>query len=276
MSTTSKKSIEQVLAAFENGNIPQAIAYSTFTPPGNIPACKWTKHNRALAFLQGTGDARGFNQWKEVGRHVKKGTKSIYILGPVLKKSNGKGEIEDLQTAEKTEVENLQCVGYYGISVFRVEDTEGEPLEYITLDTKTLPLADVAEKWGIDIKTGAFNSEYYAYYSNSRKEIVMVTDDNAVFFHELAHAAHYRIDPKANKADTIEKEIIAELSAAALCQITGKQMNTGNHYRYIKSYAELKNLSLFKACMKVLDTCIKVIDEIIKASENYSSSEKVA
>ena len=62
MTTSAQKSINQLLAAFENGNLPQAIAYSTFTPPSNIPAYKWSMHNRALAFLQGTGDARGFNK----------------------------------------------------------------------------------------------------------------------------------------------------------------------------------------------------------------------
>ena len=69
---------------------------------------------------------------------------------------------------------------------------------------------------------------------NFRKEIVMATNEEAIFFHELAHAAHYRIDPKAINADKSEKELIAELSAAALCQLTGKKLNIGNHFRYIK------------------------------------------
>ena len=91
MSTaTASKAVNQILAAFENGNLPQAIAYSTFTPPANIPAYRWTARNRALAFLQMTGDARGYQQWKEAGRNVKKGSKAIYILGPVMKKSKSK------------------------------------------------------------------------------------------------------------------------------------------------------------------------------------------
>ena len=42
----------------------------------------------------------------------------------------------------------MKCIGYYTIPVFRMEDTEGEPLEYASLDVKSLPLADIARKWG--------------------------------------------------------------------------------------------------------------------------------
>lgn len=262
MTTSAQKSIDQLLAAFENGNLPQAIAFSTFTPPENIPAYKWTQHNRALAFLQGTGDARGFKQWKDAGRYVKKGAKSIYILGPILKKSNVKGEIVDPATGETQEIDNVNCVGYYGIPVFRMEDTEGEPLSYVSFDTKTLPLIDIAERWGIEVKTGSFTGEYYGYYSPVRQEIVLATDSERTFIHELSHAAHYRVDPKAKDLPKWQKEIIAELSAGALLYMMGKEGYTQKHFDYIKSYAENENLSPIKACMQLLDTCIKVVNTI--------------
>jgi hypothetical protein len=53
---------------------------------------------------------------------------------------------------------------------------EGQPKQYAQLDTKTLPLADVAERWGLEIKTGSFNGEYLGYYSSDKKEIVLATD----------------------------------------------------------------------------------------------------
>jgi antirestriction protein ArdC len=276
MNTSASKAVNTILEAFENGNLPQAIAHSTFNPPSNIPAYKWTRRNRAIAFLQNTGDARGFNQWKEAGRYVKKGSTAIYILGPVLKKTNDVIEIEDPATGEVQRLEDKKCVGYHAIPVFRMEDTEGEPLEYAPLDPKSLPLADVALSWGLEVKAGAFNGAYYAYYSGARQEIVMATDDESVFFHELAHAAHYRIDQNAAKAPAWEKELIAELSAAALCQMFGKTLNTGNHYRYIKHYAEEAKLSPVKACMKILDTCLQVIEAIAKEADNLSSVQKAA
>jgi hypothetical protein len=33
-------------------------------------------------FFVGTRDARGWTQWKEAGRHIKKGSKAFTILAP--------------------------------------------------------------------------------------------------------------------------------------------------------------------------------------------------
>jgi len=261
------KAVNQILTAFENGNLPQAIAYSTFSPPSNIPAYKWTQRNRALAFLSGTGDARGYNQWREAGRFVKKGSKSIYILGPIIIKQQANEVIEIVETTgEVNKIDNMKCVGYHAIPVFRMEDTEGELLEYAQLETKTLPLADVAERWGLEVKAGAFNGEYYGYYSNDKKEIVLASDNERTFLHELSHASHYRVDSKAETAPKWEKEIIAELSASALLFMLGKVGHTGNSYKYISRYAEEANLSIVTASMKILNTCLKVINEILSAS----------
>lgn len=273
MNTTSSaasKAVNQILAAFENGNLPQAIAYSTFTPPSNIPAYKWSAKNRTLAFLQNTGDARGFNQWKEAGRYVKKGSKAISILGPVLKKSNEVIEIEDPTTGETQQLDNMKCVGYHAISVFRMEDTEGEPLQYAHLETKELPLAEVAERWGLEIITGAFNGNYYGYYSSEKKEIVLASDNERTFLHELSHAAHYHIDPQAYALPKWQKEIIAELSAGALLYMMGKDGHIKSHFNYITSYAKEANISTVKACMQILDTCFKVIDSIIIEADSCS------
>lgn len=257
------KALETILDAFTKGNIPKAIAFSTFNPPSNIPAYKWSRKNRALAFLQGTGDARGFNQWKEVGRYVTKGAKSIYILGPVLK--NKKSDNANIAAIE--DEDKMQCVGYFAIPVFRMEDTDGEALSYVTLDIDTLPLVDVAKKWGIEVKTGVFNGEYYGYYSPMRNEIILATDEEKTFLHELAHVAHFRIDSKAYTLPDWQTEIVAELSSAALLYILGKEPLIGNHFRYIQKYAEESKLDPLKACMKILDTCIAVIEAIMKETE---------
>src|SRR4051794_40846156 len=42
--------------------------------------CAWSLCNQLLVLLAGTADARGYRQWQEGGRHVKKGAKSIRIL----------------------------------------------------------------------------------------------------------------------------------------------------------------------------------------------------
>ena len=70
----------------QNGNIPEAIAISTFPIP-NIPAAKWSLLNRTFMFIAGARGARGYRQWQEVGRYVKKKAKAFTVLAPRLIKN---------------------------------------------------------------------------------------------------------------------------------------------------------------------------------------------
>ena len=74
-----REAMETVLKAFENN--PEKVALVVFKGSGK-PSDRWSFFNR-LIMLMNTEDARGFRQWKQVGRHVKKGAKAFYILAPV-------------------------------------------------------------------------------------------------------------------------------------------------------------------------------------------------
>jgi hypothetical protein len=182
MSASVHETVSGIIAAFERGDIPEAIAYSMFPIP-NIPSAKWSLLNRTLMFLAGTQDARGFRQWKRANRHVKKGAKSFRILVPcfVKKENEENGEIEH------------SLRGFLCKPVFRVEDTDGDPLEYERLELPDFPLIERAEEWHISIRAIPGNYRYYGYYQPGRKEIALATPEESVFFHELAHAAHENV-----------------------------------------------------------------------------------
>ena len=94
MNDRVKNVLEKILDLFKTGDVPKAIAYSMFPIP-DIPAAKWSLCNRTLMFFSGTCDGRGFNLWRQTGRHVKKGAKAFFILAPRFgKKENGEGEEE--------------------------------------------------------------------------------------------------------------------------------------------------------------------------------------
>lgn len=57
-----KNVLEQVIDAFENGQIPDAVAIASFPIP-DIPSAKWGCRNRTIAALSNTIDARGYKQW---------------------------------------------------------------------------------------------------------------------------------------------------------------------------------------------------------------------
>jgi hypothetical protein len=244
-----KQALQSILDRFEAGDIPKAIAYSTFPIP-DIPAAKWSLLNRTLMFIAGTQDARGFRQWKEVNRYVKKGAKAFVILAPRFIKKG----------AEEEENEKRILAGFLAVPVFRVEDTEGAALDYEEIRLPSLPLIEVAQSWGISVKAIPGNYRYYGWFSQERKEISLATKEETVFFHELAHAAHERILGQLKGGQDWKQEIVAELAAAVLCHLVGKASRfLGNHYRYIETYAKEANLSAVQGCLKVMKDVVCVL-----------------
>jgi hypothetical protein len=217
MNEKVRQALESIVQKFKEGDIPEAIAYSMFPIP-NIPASKWSLLNRTLMFISGTSDARGFNQWKMVGRYVKEGSKAITILAPrFTMKETDDGE-------EKKPI----LVGFLAVPVFKVEDTDGEPLDYQKIELPELPLIEVAKDWGISIKAIPGNYRYFGYFSQDRKEIALATKEESVFFHGLAHAVHQRVLGELKRGQDWKQEVVAELSASVLCKIVG---NTSKHLR---------------------------------------------
>jgi antirestriction protein ArdC len=250
----AKECLQRIVDLFKAGNIPKALAVATIPPQADIPSAKWSISNRVLQFLADTSDARGFRQWEKAGRKVKKGSKAFCILGPntrVIKETDDGG-----QEAEKTIV-----TGFHAIPVFRAEDTDGEPLPYEPATPP--PLADVAEQFGLSISYQTFASKYYGYYQDGSKRIVLATHSAQVFFHELAHAAHHRIENDLKGGQVPSHEIIAELTAATLSQMYCPEANLGFSYEYVKGYAEKSKKSIERACLAVINTVGKVLDEIL-------------
>ncbi|WP_028316614.1 ArdC-like ssDNA-binding domain-containing protein [Desulfatibacillum aliphaticivorans] len=246
--------LDGVIERFRTGDVPEAVAMAMF-PVADVPSAKWSLLNRTLMFLSGTQDARGFRQWQQANRHVKKGSKAFHILVPYFKKKTDEGTGEEAQFLS----------GFGCKPVFRVEDTDGDHLDYEKLEVPTLPLIEKAEEWGLSVKAVPGNYRYYGYYSPSRKQIALASEEEAVFFHELAHAGHEKLNGSLRPGQDPLQEIVAELSAQALCKMVGKQANDtmGNSYRYIEGYAKKVNLSPHAACLKVMAETEKVLGLIL-------------
>ena len=265
MTKAAKEVLKGILERFESGDIPQAIAYSMFPIP-DLPSSRWSFLNRIQMMLSGTADARGFRQWKEVNRYVRKGAKAIYILVPrIVKQVIEAEEAEEVGESEEKEI----LTGFMTRPVFKVEDTDGEPLDYEQMELPELPLIDRAREWGISVKAVPGNQRYYGYFSQANMEIGLATKEETVFFHELAHAAYHRIYPNPERENPWKEEIVAELSAAVLCKMAGKSSKyLGNNYRYIQRYAEAEKLSPVKACLGVLSDVELVLDSILAVGKH--------
>lgn len=266
--------IAGLLDMFRSGEIPEKIAIAT-NPHFNVPSNKWSLNNRLIQLFHGTFDSRGIRQWGSAGRKIKKGSKAIYILAPrdfeyyqcqcgisLFGKSLEENKCKQC-SAEIARDEIKQGVTFTGVPVFRVEDTEGKGLPYENIPVPKHSFMKVAKAWGIEVKSSAFIGNAYGSYQRGKK-IVLASPEELVFFHELAHAAHYKLGLLREKHQDSSNEIVAEFSASVLATIHGKKANIGNCYEYLEHYAKKKNVSVERAVTQLISEIEKVINLILK------------
>ncbi|ABK77376.1 hypothetical protein CENSYa_0743 [Cenarchaeum symbiosum A] len=250
----ARAQLARVVELFSSEDLTTSIEKLYLEGDGTRPSRKWTFSNRMLMMVQGTMDARGYRQWQQAGRHVKRGSKAIYILGPVTRK---------VRDADDPDKDGVVVVGFRGIPVFRYEDTDGEPLNEVRGAPRGMPpLHGVAEGWGMTVRYDESEDGEYGSFSQKGNEIRLCTDDVAVFFHELAHKAHSRFERLKGGQDP-EQEAIAQLSACVLARMYGYDDDAFS-YTYIKQYAEARTPEqVGRFCYKVLNKVERVLDMIL-------------
>jgi antirestriction protein ArdC len=259
--------LAEIVAMFESGGLPAALAQTRIVRARHDrPMCEWSTGNQLLAFLHSTADARGYRQWQEVGRHVKKGAKAFSILAPCTVK---KAETD----ADGREAERVIVTGFRAVPVFRLEDTEGEPVEYPDYSPPQLPpLHDVAERLGVPVRYLPSGADARGAYSLTGREILLATHDVDTFFHELAHAAHATVEPLKGGQNP-RQEIIAETVAAVLCRLYGHDGYLVEARDYVAFYAGLERPE--RAVMRLLSDVEKVLDVILAPSPGRQPQESI-
>jgi hypothetical protein len=137
---------------------------------------------------------------------------------------------------------------------------------------------DVAKTWGLKINSVAFAGRCYGYYRHN-SEIALASPEDIVFYHELAHAAHDRLNlvRKSNPKNNPANEIVAEFVGAVLCYMDNKKTGKlGGAYEYLKAYADKTNKTVDKAVMKLLSEIEAVLKHILDEEENMLSKTDLA
>ncbi|MDY0062041.1 MAG: hypothetical protein RBU45_19680 [Myxococcota bacterium] len=263
-----QETLDLIVQKFIAGDVASALAKASF-PACDVPLSRWSLNNRFLAALAGTIDGRGFHQWKEVKRSVKKGAKAFFILAPTIVPDH---RAEPGDNGDRP----MKLVGFRAVPVFRVEDTEGEPLDYQQIQVPEHPLIDVAKAWGLRIQAVPANGIFYGSYCPGKSQILLATPDEQTFFHELAHAADEKVNGPLQGGQRPDQEIVAQLAAEVLAQMVGRQMgNPGYSYLRISGYAREwfpkvdEQEAIRKACHQVLRRTCQVIEAILKAAHEH-------
>ncbi len=258
----AEEAAADILKAFENPNsLPKPLAQVFVHRGDGAPCRRWSWRNQLIVALRGHREARGFRQWEEAGRRVKKGEKAFRILSPLTKK------VEDEGSGE----ERVAVFGFRGTPVFGLHQTEGETLssqdgradEWLA----SLPLRDVAEAWGLSVE--AYNGRRGGYLGAYQpgSGIALGVKNFLVWCHELVHAADDRNGTM--KGNKVKREVVAQLGGAVLLKLLGHDHDAdlGGCWAYIQHYAGEEKLEVLSACGKVLDRTCAAIALILDTAE---------
>jgi hypothetical protein len=266
----------EILTAFENGTVPQALAITFLARNLESPCSRWSWRNRLLVALRGHADARGFRQWQEVGQHVRAGQSALYILGPLQVKRHRDAESEPGSDEEP----GTRLVGFRCIPVFGYDQTEGEPLpelERASTFLQTLPLLEVAHHWNLLVKVVAPGGRLGYYRWDT--EIGLAVENFATWAHELVHAGDDRLGNLARKSgQKLDNEVVAELGGAILLECLGHTVESdrGGAYQYIASYCQQHSRDLLTVCTELLERTCAAVELILQTAETLANREEAA
>ena len=212
------------------------------TSPTGRPIDRWSLRNRLLCALSGTADARTFNQWRESGRSVIKGHKAIYILAPIV---------------IKDEEERTHVVGYRGVPVFCLEDTDGEPVPVMNTPPPP-PLAEVAKRWNISVKYApSTNTGTLGWYNKTQQSITLLVENPSVYFHELMHAADDKTRTDFHGGQDPDQEAVAEIGSAVLARLYD-QPTDKRAFKYVGLYHD-NPLKAMQRLLPRIEKCLTAI-----------------
>ena len=248
---------EDILAAFESGELPQALAQLFIRHQIEVPSKHWTWTNRLIGLRKCHVYAAGFDQWQKLGRRVRKGQRAYHILAPRIVKAK-----EDRPEWAVKEGDPL-LVGFLPIPVFGYLQTEGEPLPGAEEEPKfveQLPLIEVACSWGLAVETYSQEDspDRLGFFAAGRG-IGLGVRNLSTWTHELVHAADYRLG--CNPRPGLDAEVVAEFGGAILLECLGETVESdrGGAYAYLKRHCEKEKRNLLGACTELLDrTCSSV------------------
>ena len=167
----------------------------------------------------------GFQKWKTMKRHVKKGERGIRILAPLIRKKQK--EESGVESDDDTQAEKV-ITGFRAVSVFDVSQTAGEELPtiqgYSGDPAENLErLKQFASEKGIEIVMEDSLGGAMGVSENGMIRLLAdlePADTFAVLTHEVAHELLHKGDRRKETTKSI-RETEAEAVAFAVCSAVG-------------------------------------------------------
>lgn len=214
----------------------------------------------------------GYQTWKKkFDRQVKKGSKAIWILAPMMRTATKKGKDEN---GDETE-EQVSWMSYRAVSVFDVSQTEGKDLpkgdfcKALTGDAEGFKITfDKLVKFvNIPVEYENITDGSNGYFDREKNRIAIKTGMSEqqtlkTLSHEIAHAKLHGKGCSEEKADKKTKELQAEAVAYTVCNSLGIDSSEYS-FGYIAGWSKDKDIKELQRNMQVItSTANSIINAI--------------
>lgn len=295
--------VEEALRKLEGG-VSELVDGEAFRRYLSVAARfhRYSANNCLLILIQRPHATRvaGYNTWRTMGRHVRKGEKGIRILAPISRKvtedrqageddkarkasQNGHpgepGGARSPEESSKADKTARAVVGFKTATVFDVSQTEGEDLPEAPrpedLDPKEGKriagqvhegLLSFCESEGVAVVMESRRPGSYGSYRPRERRIVLnnalpATEKATTLAHELAH--HLLHDP-SDKTPKAMREIEAEGVAFVTCAAFGLDTSRFT-FAYVANHAREKET--VRAALQTIQRASRRLIEAVEAVE---------
>ena len=274
----AEAAINKIVEAFKAGNLPDALSDIYLNVNRNQPSGTWSIRNQLIQMLMGATDGRTYNQWREVGRCVRKGGKSFSILAPVI--------VNDKERKGKDGKPLKRLIGFRGVCEFDIGQTDVVDADLWEANKGTdakiddfmenLPLREVAESWGLDVSAVSAKASNAKGWYMRGQAIGIGVANLATWAHELVHAADDKKGNLTEHGQHWRSECVAELGGATLLMALGyeTEADLGGAYQYVERYAKDAKLEPVDACVKVLTRTIAAVSLILEEAAKLAKTDE--
>ena len=229
---------------------------------------------------------KGYKQWQELGRTVKKGEKALYVLAPMIAhrcvQKECKGRVLYSRATKKYTCPNDSrhqvgkfLTGFRDVAVFDVSQTDGEPIPVIELKDKCEgaskliwdTLVSLADQHDFEVVVGnAKGAEGYC--SHSEKKIVISDKKDfgyqvKILTHEIAHLLLHK-DITDYQQQRARYETEAEGVAWVVCEALDIHSEGDNYsFGYISTWGKDNTKELVKKSLQnITKTSREILDHV--------------
>jgi hypothetical protein len=129
------------------------------------------------------------------------------------------------------------------------------------------PLFELPQRMGVKVEWMPLPSDRLGDCTVKGDRIRLDTHDWGVLFHELAHAAHARVE-QLKPSQIAGQDVVAELTATVLMQMYGHS-RTGNCYQYVSMHADEP--------LKAIGQAVSDVKKVLAVLHpDFSPAEKLA